>query len=374
MLAIDEKGRLSEFETASNIVVCGKCHRLYRQTRTEQIPGFREREEDVCPYCDYENGSSMNYDFYNYALSDEEYKKLKKTSLIKSVIEYCHEQYINSSCESCEHTNGCPGMCRGYCKTCLEEVHYPGRYPNGKKDYDCEKMLHFYVCDYSAKYTSEMIRLMRKSEVLRNIEEYHVLSIGCGGCPDLMAFEKYCHESDYNKTVSYIGIDKNEKWAPIHEKIGSYKTKTIKKTQFLYMDAVTENYNILKANVIVLQYVISHFYNTGQISQINAFFDKLVDNIIAHKEQGKPLVLLINDVNSNNRGRDYFQRLVSKLDEKGFSQNSQRYYFDYNIQNDFQRYGTRHESTRIVFQIPDYLRRYQPWESCSSAQLLIEVQ
>ena len=189
-----------------------------------------------------------------------------------------------------------------------------------------------------------------------------------------MAFEKYCHESDYNKTVSYIGIDKNEKWAPIHEKIGSYKTKTIKKTQFLYMDAVTENYNILKANVIVLQYVISHFYNTGQISQINAFFDKLVDNIIAHKEQGKPLVLLINDVNSNNRGRDYFQRLVSKLDEKGFSQNSQRYYFDYNIQNDFQRYGTRHESTRIVFQIPDYLRRYQPWESCSSAQLLIEVQ
>ena len=84
MLAIDEKGRLSEFETASNIVVCGKCHRLYRQTRTEQIPGFREREEDVCPYCDYENGSSMNYDFYNYALSDEEYKKLKKTSLIKA--------------------------------------------------------------------------------------------------------------------------------------------------------------------------------------------------------------------------------------------------------------------------------------------------
>lgn len=374
MLAIDENGKLKEFESVSNMVVCESCHKLYRQTRVEQIPGFREREPDNCPYCDYDNGSSMSYEYFNYPLSDDEYRELKKTSLIKRVIGYCHEQYTNSNCGTCDHTNGCPNACRGNCKTCLEEVHYPRRYPYGKKDYDCERMLHFYVCDYTAKYTSEMLKLMRKSDVLGQIKEYHVLSIGCGGCPDLMAFEKYCHETDYDKTVSYIGIDKNEKWKSVHEQIGQYRTKTLKKTQFFYMDAVTESYNIPKANVIVLQYVISHFYNTGQIQQISGFFDKLVDNIITHKEQGSPLVVLINDVNSNNRGRDYFQLLVSKLAAKGFSQNSQRYYFDYNIQNDFQRYGTRHESTRLVYTIPDFLRIYQPWESCSSAQLLIEVQ
>lgn len=72
------------------------------------------------------------------------------------------------------------------------------------------------------------------------------------------------------------------------------------------MDAVTEEYNILNANVIVLQYVISHFYNSGQIGEIESFFEKLVQNIILHKEQGKPLVVLINDVNSNNRGRRLF--------------------------------------------------------------------
>ena len=374
MLAIDENGKLKEYEAVSNLVVCEHCHKLYRQTRTEQIPGFREKEEDNCQYCAYKNGSSMSYEYFNYSLSDDEYKKLKRTSLIKKVIEYCHDKYINSNCGECDHINGCPDECSGNCKTCLEEVHYPGRYPNGKKDYDCERMLYFYVCDYTAKYTSEMLKLMRKSDVLRKIQEYHVLSIGCGGCPDLMAFEKYCHEKDYDKTVSYTGIDKNEKWKSVHEQIEHYSTKTLKETKFFYKDAVTENYNMPNVNVIVLQYVISHFYNTGQIEQISGFFDKLVDNIIKHKEQGSPLVILINDVNSNNRGRDYFQLLVSKLNEQGFTQNSQRFYFDYNIQNDFQRYGIRHDSNKLVYTIPSYLENYQPWKSCSSAQLLIEVQ
>ena len=132
-------------------------------------------------------------------------------------------------------------------------------------------------------------------------------------------------------------------------------------------------YNISNANVIVLQYVISHFYNTGQIGEIESFFEKLVQNIILHKERGKPLVVLINDVNSNNRGRDYFEKLVKKLDGEGLIENSQGYYFDYNIRNEFQRYGIKHESNRIVYNIPDRLSTYQPWEVCSSAQLLIEV-
>lgn len=99
----------------------------------------------------------------------------------------------------------------------------------------------------------------------------------------------------------------------------------------------------------------------------------MVQNIILHKEQGKPLVVLINDVNSNNRGRENFQKLVEKLDGKGFTENSQGYYFDYNIKNEFQRYGIKHESNKILYNIPDGLSIYQPWEECSSAQLLIEV-
>lgn len=75
---------------------------------------------------------------------------------------------------------------------------------------------------------------MRKSEALRNIEEYRVVSIGCGGCPDLMAFETYCHQEENWKSVKYIGIDVNQNWRAIHEVIKQYNTTTIETPSFLY--------------------------------------------------------------------------------------------------------------------------------------------
>lgn len=86
-------------------------------------------------------------------------------------------------------------------------------------------MLNFYVCDYSAKYASELLYLMRKSQALEEINDYHVLSIGCGGCPDLMAFERYCHEKSYDKSVSYIGIDVNENGNQYMSKLNHIKQK-----------------------------------------------------------------------------------------------------------------------------------------------------
>lgn len=295
------------------------------------------------------------------------------TSLLETVVEYCHEDYQNYECDNCNHPNDCPGECLGYCKNCLEQVHYPTRYPYGKKDYDCERMLDFYVCDYIYKYASEMIYLIRKSNALRKMNEYRVVSIGCGSCPDLMAFEEYCLEEENEKVVKYVGIDVNEMWSNIHQVIGDYKTSTIGKVSFKYVDAVTDDYDIKRANVIVLQYVISHFYNTNQINQISGFFDKLIEKIIDHRQNGTPFVVLINDVNSNNRGRDYFEMIVKKLENHGFHGMMYRYYFDYNIQNCCQRFGARHESNDILFDIPDYISEYQPWEKCSSAQMLIEV-
>ena len=373
MLALDEKNELTEFEERNGLKVCNFCHRIYRQSLITQTPGMREREYDICPICGQENDSSMQVDYYNSKLPMEELTRLKKKSLIKKVVRYCHQQYIRSSCTQCEHQDGCPGECRGNCKKCLEEVHYPLKYPHGMKDYVCERMLNFYVCDYTVKYASELLYLMRKSKALEQIEDYHVLSIGCGACPDLMAFERYCHEKSYDKKVSYIGIDVNERWQSIHKQIESYRTKTLYKTQFRYMDAVTEEINISHANVIVLQYVISHFYNTGQIGQIEKFFENLVQNIIVRRQQGKPLVVLINDVNSNNRGRDCFAKLAKILDGAGLKENSQGYYFDYYIQNGYQRYGIRHESNCVLYEIPQALDIYEPWKVCSSAQLLIEV-
>ena len=181
MLAFNENGKLTEYEETNFLKVCDSCHHIYKQRVEQQLEGMREREYDICPLCGEENDSSMQVDFYNSRLTEVELSKLRKKALIKTIIGYCDKQYKQTDCFVCDHQNGCPGECEGNCKNCLEEVHYPGRYPNGKKDYDCSRMLNFYVCDYSAKYASELLYLMRKSQALEEINDYHVLSIGCGG-------------------------------------------------------------------------------------------------------------------------------------------------------------------------------------------------
>lgn len=58
MLAYDENGDLREFEECENIVVCNHCKKPYRQRTEEQVPGFRDVDDDICPYCRESNGRS----------------------------------------------------------------------------------------------------------------------------------------------------------------------------------------------------------------------------------------------------------------------------------------------------------------------------
>lgn len=46
-------------------VTCKSCGKQYRQEQEDQVPGFRMRDYDVCPYCKAENGSSMSVEFNN---------------------------------------------------------------------------------------------------------------------------------------------------------------------------------------------------------------------------------------------------------------------------------------------------------------------
>lgn len=91
MLAYDENNMLCEYEENGFIAACSNCHKLYRHTVSEQISGLREREYDNCPYCGYENGSSMSDECSNSKLREEDLRRLKKKSLLDVVINYCHE-------------------------------------------------------------------------------------------------------------------------------------------------------------------------------------------------------------------------------------------------------------------------------------------
>ena len=297
--------------------------------------------------------------------------------LIHEIVDYCNAEYRNADtthlCHDCNH----PSKCSGNCKNCLEQVHYPSKYPNGKKDYDCENMINFYVCDYINKYASEMLYLLRKSEKLKEIDEYHILSIGCGAAPDLMAFEQYVRETDSSKKISYLGFDINDLWEPIHDKIKDYHCSEIIKTRFKYEDVINffDEGTVSKANVIVLQYVISHFYNTEQTNQIKSFFANLIENVVKLKDNGEPFIILINDANSCYRGRNYFEDFVEALKNHNYHGRCECFYFEYNIKNDAQRYGEKHLQNNTLFDL-DYidLTIYEPWKDCSSAQMLIEIE
>lgn len=78
MLAYDENGIMREFEENDDIVVCTHCKKPYYQHTIEQVPGFRDVDDDICPYCKESNGRSGDVEFFNRALTQEEINKLKK--------------------------------------------------------------------------------------------------------------------------------------------------------------------------------------------------------------------------------------------------------------------------------------------------------
>lgn len=51
---------------------------MYYQHTTEQVAGFRDVDDDICPYCKKSNGKSGDVEFYNRVLTPEELNRLKK--------------------------------------------------------------------------------------------------------------------------------------------------------------------------------------------------------------------------------------------------------------------------------------------------------
>ena len=57
-------------DTSDEIITCPHCGKKYLQWTEDQTPGFRIKDEDICPYCGHENGSSMSVEFHNRRMED----------------------------------------------------------------------------------------------------------------------------------------------------------------------------------------------------------------------------------------------------------------------------------------------------------------
>ena len=56
---------------------CPFCHKFYKCHEEEQVPGCRELDQKICPYCHSEISASMTYEYECKKLSDDEIAFLK---------------------------------------------------------------------------------------------------------------------------------------------------------------------------------------------------------------------------------------------------------------------------------------------------------
>lgn len=303
--------------------------------------------------------------------------------LLDDVVNFCDNRYSSygNNC-GCGEGKGCnhpSGECSGSCYDCLYQIHYPGRAPGeAKKVYDCPKMLYHYVCQYSYLYTTELIcAFNNESNFIKDYPRYNVLSLGCGGCADLMALDFLCCNQETSIPISYIGIDVNNLWNPIHSYIKDYCMMKRIQYEINYCDVFEyfEGWEVTGTNIIIISYLISSLYNTGQIDKIGSLAEALVHRVI-NKKNGYPLLLIINDVNSNKRGRDCFCLFEQAIKSNSLIIGKSEYkYFDTGFLYDVQKIGSSYATKNVLFDIPlEIQSKYHAQTSINSTiQLLLEV-
>ena len=112
--------------------------------------------------------------------------------------------------------------------------------------------------------------------------------------------------------MEWIKIDIGKKIHDfIEENFDGGRTKFARDINVLtYFD---EN-KIKRCNVIVIQYLISFFFDSVGSTGLRSWFSQLAESIVSNKPQNSPLLIIINDVDSVNTGRDAFPLFVEEIE------------------------------------------------------------
>lgn len=221
----------------------------------------------------------------------------------------------NCGLKRCNHPSG---ECSGSCKNCLDQVHW-GPTLNERVDYDCPKLIYSYVNGFLGRYENNMLTLLNDIDLSR-YPCFNVLSIGCGAAPDLMALELVRER----KPIFYKGYDRNPLWEDIHNCIEEYANAFSWLEADLYQKDIFEAFDdgIPKDeeyNVVVIQYLISHLYNTDQIDDVNILYQGIINLLSYNRLDNSPFLIIINDIDTLNKGRNKIYLLLNRLESAGFS-------------------------------------------------------
>ena len=104
------------------------------------------------------------------------------------LLDWCQDEIDGSITGCCSKYCDNQEHCEHDCDRCLDQVHW---YPSkpGRADYTCSNLLLRYVVRFTEKYSQQIASALTFIDHSR-YPRYNILSIGCGGTPDLMAFEE----------------------------------------------------------------------------------------------------------------------------------------------------------------------------------------
>lgn len=276
----------------------------------------------------------------------------------------------------------CKNNCAGNCEKCLDNIHF-GR---DSRRYNCINIVNYYVCKYSYRYASEMEILLNVQPEIKQVDEFKILSIGCGPCTDLFSFESFINKNFLFTELQYVGVDLNKIWEPVHKKISRVADNYGIKTKFIYNDIfkivekIKVKHDTWVPNILSLQYVLSDMANYSNEEDILQFIDDIINKLIINLPDGA--FIIINDINRGfntrtdgvryNTARYYYDIFLNKVLDVNRRSNFWQYHFNNNVRPKHFDYGTEHLNNDIVYDVPEMiLKYYNPWLFCSSAQLLI---
>jgi hypothetical protein len=235
-------------------------------------------------------------------------------SLKETVIAWANNKL--NDCHCCSHPSG---SCSGSCQICLDEIHW-GPTTGKRCDYDCDKLVYQYVLKYIYLYT-ENIKSACQTIDLNQYPVLNILSVGCGSSPDLMAFA----ELSQIHQIAYNGVDRNNHWDELHKLIENYADTqtgiTVNYEDFDLFHAASKNVNTVY-NIVVMQFVISSILNNGgRESDILKLFNDIVKSVVnrwINSNLNSPILFILNDVDSLNKGRNCFYKLIDILEKIGY--------------------------------------------------------
>lgn len=203
---------------------------------------------------------------------------------------------------------------------------------------------------------------------------YHIVSIGCGGAADLMAFEQINQRQP--KDLYYKGYDINPLWEPIQDRVEQYMLDDGYCAKFKCRDifqTLKQGKPVNRAyNIVVMEYLISHFPESIRSTLAQNLFKGVIEQIIVNRTKDSPFLIIINDIDHYSV-RSCFDVLLEMLTECGFRFQFAKLHFG-NQKEDYNDGSRQYASRDNKFHIPDAIKEHFNCAiACNSAQLIVEI-